>query len=379
MNYRMLSISDRLKEQIAQFVLPDPLGFGQHIAPAMVSSHFLDGVWEPAVVQELQDFSFPLNSKVFHYGQQIFEGMKAYRGPKGEPRLFRPEENYRRFNQSAGRMAMPRIDAETFLGSLSSLVFYLKDLIPSGEGESLYLRPVMIANDSGLSLAPASSYLFYILASPSGSYFSTSRVSALIERQDCRAAPGGTGAAKTGGNYGASIKSSLLAKQLGFQQTLWLDAVEHKYIEEFSGMNFFAVLDGELITPRLTDSILPGITRKSLIELAKLEGLKLREIPIDIEELILQLENGRCSELFACGTAAVITPVAELGEKDGRRYTAKHAFGPVAKRLRAQLLTIQSGRSDDPLHWSVPVPLAAFPDESDADTNSSGSSSAAQI
>lgn len=370
MSYRMLPLNDRLKQKIAAYKLPDPLGFGQNLAPAMVSSQFCDGQWEPAVISELQEFSFPLNSKVFHYGQQIFEGMKAYRGPHGEPRLFRPEENFKRFNLSAGRMAMPRIDAETFLGSLSSLVYHLRDKIPAGEGESLYLRPVMIAYDTGLSLAPASSYLFYILASPSGSYFSSSRVAALIEREDCRAAPGGTGAAKTGGNYGASIKSAMLAKQLGYQQTLWLDAVNHKYIEEFSGMNFFAVVDGELLTPRLTDSILPGVTRNSLIKLATLEGMTVREVALDIDELITQIESGRCSEVFACGTAAVITPLAELGEKDGRRYQVKHEFGPVARLLRKHLLGIQSGQAPDPLQWSVPVPVAAVSQDSESDGGS---------
>jgi len=353
MSYQILPISHSLQETIANYTLADPLGFGQHLAPAVVSCHYRNGCWDQPSVGLLQNLSFPMHSKILHYGQQIFEGMKAYRGRDGVPRLFRPEQNLARFQASAKRMAMPSIDAETFLGSLASLVCHLQDLIPNGEGESLYLRPLMIALDCGMSQSTSENYLFYILASPSGAYFNTSRVRALIEREDCRAAPGGTGAVKTAGNYGASIRSSILAKQMGFQQTLWLDALQHRLIEEFSGMNFFAVIDDELVTPALCDTILPGVTRDTLIQLAKFEGIKVAESAMLIDELLASIEAGRCSEVFACGTAAVISPIAELGEKDGRCYPLANAYGPIAKKLRTRLLSIQSGQGEDPGQWSV--------------------------
>ncbi len=352
MPQKFLSISEDLLQTIEHLTLPNPLGFGQHTAPIMANCYYREGEWGEPVLESLNPLVMMPTTKIFHYGQQVFEGLKAYRWNNGHPRLFRLEENWKRFNLSAHRMAMPQISQEIFCQSVQSLVYSLKNYIPQGKlGESLYIRPVMIALDSGLSLASSSTYQFFVLASPSGSYFSSERVVALVERDDCRAAPGGTGAVKTSGNYGGSIKSAINARNLGFQQTLWLDPRHNRFVEEFSGMNFFAVIDGELHTPALKNTILPGITRDSILLLASSLGIKVHEREIDVDELINQIKSKRCTEVFACGTAAVITPVAGLGEKTGEIYELSESTGPVSARLKKALLNIQYGIEEDPFAW----------------------------
>ncbi|SMF13992.1 branched-chain amino acid aminotransferase [Pseudobacteriovorax antillogorgiicola] len=361
-----LPISPALRQVASDFTLPEPLGFGTHVAPIMVTCDFTSGAWQEARIAPFQAFSILPSAKILHYGQQIFEGMKAYRYENGHPRLFRPLDNLGRFNASARRMAMPEIPSQIFMSALGSMVHYLRGVIPQGVGESLYIRPVMMALDSGLSLAPSQDYRFYLIASPSGSYFAGGDVHALIERSDCRAAPGGTGSVKTAGNYGGSIKSAIHARSMGYQQTLWLDARHQKFVEEFSGMNMFAVRDGILYTPELNSTILPGITRDSVIKLARSLGYDVREEAIDIDELVSDIKSGICSELFACGTAAIITPVAALGEYDGTLYTLQNTASPVAMTLRTRLLEIQIGLADDPFHWSQVVAPKARTSETSA-------------
>ncbi len=349
--FNKLNLTPELQASIKDTELPENLGFGLVKVPAMVVASYVDGVWGEPEIAAYKPLVLDPSAKVFHYGQAIFEGMKAYSGRDGKPVLFRPHENIARFNKSAQRMAMPEIPNEIFIEALDALVGALKDLIPNKTGESLYLRPFMVATQPGLGLAPSANYLFMIIASPSGAYFSSDKVSVLVERKDCRAAPGGTGAAKVAGNYGGSIKSAIAAKALGYDQTLWLDAANRRYIEELSGMNFFAVVDGELFTPELTDSILPGVTRKSILELAHLSGYKTHEIRMDVDELIANIKSGACSELFACGTAAVLTPIAELGELDGTRYPVANSYGPVSRQLRETLVSIQEAGADAPEGW----------------------------
>jgi branched-chain amino acid aminotransferase len=354
-NYKRLEISNDLADKIKNTTLPDSLGFGLVRTPLMAISKFSNGTWSEPVIQPWEAIELDPSAKVLHYGQAIFEGMKAYKGSEGKPVLFRPLENYKRFNKSADRMAMPNISEEIFMSSVDSIVSHQESLIPTNPGESLYLRPFMVASGLGIGLAPSTEYLFMVIASPSGAYFAADNVSVLIERNDCRAAPGGTGAAKAAGNYGASIQSAMKAKKLGYHQTLWLDASNHKNIEELSGMNFFAVVDGELYTPKLTDTILAGITRDSLIELARAEGYKVHEVTLEVDDLIEKIKAGSCSELFACGTAAVITPVAELGEVDGTRYKVEHSYGPVSKKLRERLTGIQEKGDSAPEGWVYKV------------------------
>ena len=355
--YSIIPISASLRNSVNTFQLPSPLGFGTTMAPIMARSFFRNGSWESPELVPYGPLSLDPAAKIFHYGQQVFEGMKAYRQNNQDPLLFRPTENLERLNLSAKRMAMPEISKQLFLQTLESMVYHLAPLIPQGLGESLYLRPLIIACENGLSLKSSDEYIYMLIASPSGSYFETSKVSALIERDFCRAAPGGTGAAKVAGNYGASIQSSIQAKKLGYQQNLWLDANEKKYVEEFSGMNFFAVIRDKLYTPKLGSTILPGITRDSITKLARKKGFTVEESHIDIDQLISQIQSGDCTEIFACGTAAIITPVAELGEQNGERYQLKHQFGPVAKVLRTALMNIQTGRTPCSFDWVKPIKL----------------------
>lgn len=350
-----IPLASELKEAIQSFQPPQTLGFGTCIAPAMIQSTFTNGTWSNMNLVAYEDLSISPACKSLHYGQLIFEGLKAYAHPDGNLALFRPYENARRFNDSAQRMAMPTIPEEQFVNANRQLVHALGAHVPSGTGESLYLRPFMIALDEGLGLKASDHYMFIILASPSGGYFETNEVSALVERSDSRAAPGGTGAYKVAGNYGASIRSSIKAKELSYQQTLWLDAKNNRYLEELSGMNIFCVIDGELHTPELNSSILPGITRDSILKLATHHGLKAHEGQIDIEELISAIKEKRCSEIFACGTAAVVTPIHSLGEKDGTRYYLSSPEKSVSQTMLKALTDIQYGHCADPFQWVLKI------------------------
>ncbi len=352
-----LEIAPQLAALVNEFQLPKPLGFGQAMAPIMATMDYCDGVWSDLSLKKYEPLSLDPACKSLHYGQLIFEGMKAFRLVDGRVALFRPELNSRRFNASARRMAMPELPEELFMQAVMSLSYHLRHAVPKGDGESLYLRPLMLATDVGLSLKPASTYKFLVIASPSGAYFASGKVTALIERHDCRAAPGGTGAFKVAGNYGSSIRADIKATSLKCQQTLWLDAVEKSYVEEFSGMNFFAVIDGELWTPPLSDSILGGVTRDSVIKLAEGLGVKVHEQPIHIDDLISAIKAGQCRELFACGTAAVISPVHALAERDGTLHelTNLKTEESLSLALRRELVAVQTGAKLTAGDWVKPV------------------------
>ena len=352
---KILEIESSVSEAVKNCKLPEPLGFGAFRVPLMAQATYKDGRWSEVTIGPYAPITLDPSAKVFHYGQEIFEGMKCYKND-GQLALFRPMENQKRLNKSAERLSMPAIPEDIFLNAVASVCHHSAPLVPDGEGESLYLRPFVIATEEGLGLAASSEHLFLVIASPSGGYFSPGKVNVLIEREDCRAAKGGTGAAKCGGNYAGSLKSLIDSNKKGFQQNMWLDASEKKYIEELSGMNFFAVIEGELYTPALTDSILPGITRDSIIRLAKDAGYKVHEVPLDVDEIIEHIKSGRLSEMFACGTAAVLTPVSALGEADGTLYEAAQNYGPVSAQLREALVDIQRGRRKDPYEWVVAVP-----------------------
>lgn len=361
---KLLNLEHSLQKRVSSFSAKRPLGFGQILAPIMVQAEFAECAWSDPVIVPYAPLQFDPACKFFHYGQQIFEGMKAYLSDAGDALLFRPDRNWERMNDSARRMAMPEIPQKLFFRAVESLVHHLKSHIPTADEGTLYLRPIMLATDIGLGLKPSEKFIFLVLASPSGAYFSTQRVTAMIERQDCRAAPGGTGAFKVAGNYGASIRSGLLAQKMGFQQTLWLDAVHKSYVEEFSGMNFFAVVRGELVTPAVNDSILRGVTRDSILQLAEHQGIMANEVMLHISELISAIKDGSCTEVFACGTAAVITPVHALSEADGTTYqlppvgdlhSESHgqngSQNSLAMTLRQKLFAIQTGREQGPKNW----------------------------
>lgn len=354
---KSIQIGTKALKAIEEFELPKEIGFGKVMAPVMAVCDYKDGQWGELRIEPYAPLQIYPVSKVLHYGQEIFEGLKAYKAEGQGPFLFRPDQNAKRFNTSAARMAMPEIDESIFLEAVKTITALCSSYIPENSGESLYLRPFMFATEESLGIKPSNQFKFMVLASPSGSYFSASSLKVLIERQAARACPGGTGAAKTGGNYAASLISAQKVAKLGLTQTLWLDSNEQKFIEEMSGMNFFAVIEGKLVTPRLTDTILDGITRKSIIQLAQEENLEVEERAFEVSELTQTVREGRCTEAFSCGTAAIITPIASLHEENGEVFELSEKSGPVSQKLRQALLDIQEGRRKGPEGWVVRVEL----------------------
>ena len=349
--YKHLQTSPEAILAIENFNLPSSFDFGKVICPVMIVCDFKNGEWGALNMIPYQTISLDPTCKVFHYGQEIFEGMKAYGVEDKGPFLFRPEENWSRFNLSAERMGMAEIPKDIFIEAVSGLADYNRDFIPNNIGESLYLRPFMIATDNHLGIRPSITFKFMVLASPSAEYITSDYVKVHIQREYARACPGGTGRAKTGGNYAGSLKASMEANKLGFHQTLWLDALHKESIEELSGMNFFAVIDGVVHTPKLTETILDGITRRCLIKIAQNLGYEIKESHMKISELLKQIEDKSCTECFMCGTASIIVPIAELCETDGTSYSLTYSKGQVAKQLRETLLGIQEGRLEDTEAW----------------------------
>ncbi|MGE3611414.1 MAG: branched-chain amino acid aminotransferase [Bacteriovoracaceae bacterium] len=358
---KKVEIHPEAVERIKKFNITDPqLGFGKYVCPIMIQAIYDHGEWQKFELLPYGPLLLDPCAKVLHYGQEIFEGMKAFRHPDDSIHLFRPEQNARRFNQSAKRMAMPEIPEEQFLNACDVICAYSKNAIPKRLGESLYLRPFMIGTEVGLGIKPSKKFHFIIVASPSGNYFSGDAVKVYIERDDIRAAHGGIGFAKTGGNYAASLQSYARTLELGCDQTMWLDATEHKYIQEMSGMNFFTVIDGELFTPNLSDTILDGITRRSLIQIAKEIGLKVNEGDLAINDVLKAAQEGRCTEAFVCGTASVITPIASFMDKDKSVTGVRDPQGKVSQQLKDLLINIQSGRHPAPEGWLRKVPEINF-------------------
>jgi branched-chain amino acid aminotransferase len=291
---------------------------------------------------------------VLHYAQEIFEGLKAYRTTDGGVTLFRPEANAKRFRDSAARMAMAQLPEELFIGSLRELITIDREWVPTDPEGSLYLRPFMFASEAFLGVKPSAEYMYVLIASPVGSYFAggVKPVSVWVSKEYTRAAPGGTGAAKCGGNYAASLVAQAEAIQNGCDQVVFLDAVESRWVDELGGMNiFFVHEDGSLVTPPLTGSILPGITRDAIITLADEAGREVVERPISIDEWRADAERGRIAEVFACGTAAVITPIGTVRSVDGDFTIGDGGTGAVTASLRQALVDIQRGRAEDRHGW----------------------------
>jgi len=333
-------------------------GFGTLFTDHMVEIDYdaNKGGWHSAKVCPRQPISLDPAAAVLHYAQEIFEGLKAYRHEDGSIALFRPEANARRFNQSADRMAMPHLPEEMFLESIRRLIAVDKDWFPTVEGGSLYLRPFMFASEAFLGVRPAKQYKYLLIASPAGNYFKSGApaVKIWVSRDYVRAAPGGTGAAKTGGNYAASLVPQAEAIEKGYDQVVFLDAAERKWIEELGGMNLFFVFDdGSVVTPPLTGTILPGITRDSLIQLLREEGLTVREEPYSIDQWRDDAKSGRLVETMACGTAAVVTPVGTVAGPDGEFAIGGGGPGQITSKLRDKLVGIQRGRLEDSHGWVI--------------------------
>jgi branched-chain amino acid aminotransferase len=333
-------------------------GFGRIFTDHMVVVPYKEGEgWGKGVLKAYGPIEMDPAASVLHYGQAIFEGFKAYKQPDGSIASFRPEANSRRFNASAARLAMPELPEEIFIGAARALITQDQAWVPGAVGESLYLRPLMIATEAALGVRPSNEYLFVLLASPSGAYFpqGVKPVTVWISEDYVRAAPGGTGFAKCAGNYAASLVAQRQAKEEGCDQVVWLDAIERNYIEEMGGMNIFFVYQekGEtvVVTPELTGTLLPGITRDSLLQLAREQGFRAEERKITVDEWRAAIQEGRMTEAFACGTAAVITPVGHVKSRRGNWDINHGQTGPVAAKLREVLLDLQHGRVPDTHGW----------------------------
>ena len=351
-----------ITDLISGYQLPDDIPFGVEMAPVMYSAEFRAGEWQPGSLVPFGDVPVNPASTALQFGQQAFEGMKAYKVAHPGPTLFRPNMNWRRFGRSADRLRMPVVPAKLFAEALSRLAETLSEFIPGGRGQSLYLRPTMFGLDNHFALRGSDRFLFLVLASPSDAYYA-SQIRIMIERESCRAASGGTGAEKVGGNYAASIMANENCVARGFDQSLWLDPISRENVEELSAMNFMAVIDGGLHTPALSGSLLEGVTRDSLLKLAKHMGIEATSRVMPVNDLLQDIEAGRCSELFACGTGAIVAPIAAIGEADGQEWKLPEV-GVMSARLRDALLDIQEGQTDDPFGWVIGAAdsnaLAAF-------------------
>ncbi|HEY5997915.1 MAG TPA: branched-chain amino acid aminotransferase [bacterium] len=334
---------------------PAKLGFGKYFASRMLSISWSEGTgWHDAHIGPYQPLVLEPSAAVFHYGQEIFEGLKAYRWADGGVRLFRPEMNAARLNRSARRLCLPELPQEVFLDGIAQLVRLEREAVPAAEGTSLYIRPTLIAVDRYLGVKPATECLFYVILSPVGAYYAAgfNPVRILVEDQFVRAVPGGTGEAKTGGNYAASLAAGRKAKEQGFEQVLWLDAIHRRFVEEVGAMNIFFVAGKDrLVTPKLTGSFLPGVTRDSVLALAPTLGCAVEEGTVAIDELLADVRAGRVTEVFGTGTAAVVSPVGVLGYKGEEVVVGGGGVGPVTRRLYDTLTGIQCGRQPDPFGW----------------------------
>ena len=341
-------------------VKPDEnsLGFGQHMTDHMFVMKYDEQIgWHDAVIKPYGNFSLDPAAMVLHYGQEIFEGLKAYHGSNGKIFLFRPTDNLKRMNVSAKRMCMPEIPLDVVYDAMKQLISIDKDWVPKAEGATLYIRPTMVASEAGLGVRPAKEYIFFIINCPVGAYYPEgfNPVKIFVTDKYVRAVAGGVGDVKTGGNYAASIMAAVEAQELGYTQVLWLDAIERRYIEEVGTMNIFFLIGDELITPPLTGSILPGITRDSVLRLTKDWGFKVTEKRITIDDVLSANENGSLQEVFGTGTAAVISPVGEINYK-GQICTINNGkTGELAQKLFDELQAIQNGYQKDPYNWVVEV------------------------
>lgn len=331
----------------------DNLQMGTHASDHMLISDYTDGQWQDPEILPFGAFSLLPTAAVFHYGQTIFEGMKAFRMQDGRVQIFRPEKHYERFVLSADRLCIPVVSKEVFIEGLRRLVELDKDWVPGQAGAALYLRPFIIASGSRLSVGVSDQYRFTIVTSPAGSYYSRP-VRVKVERQFVRAARGGTGYAKCGGNYGGALYPTRLAQEEGYDQVLWTDSGEHRYMEESGMMNVFFVIGGTLVTPPLSDSILDGVTRDTLIVLAKDAGIPVEERPVSVEELLEGFAKGTITEAFGAGTAAVVSPIRTIGI-DGRDYDLPVTTGGLATQLKETLDDIRYGRRPDIYSWNFPV------------------------
>lgn len=334
------------------------LGFGKIFTDHMFTMKYKEGKgWHDAVIEPYHLLKLDPTAMCLHYGQEIFEGLKAYRSQDGSIYLFRPTENIKRMNVSAERLCMARIDEDLFMEGMKKLVLLEKDWIPKGVGTSLYIRPTLIATEAALGVHPANEYLFFIVVGPVGAYYASgfAPTKIYVSEEYVRAAPGGTGYIKSAGNYAMSLYASRIASNMGYTQVLWLDARENKYVEEVGTSNIFFVIGDELITPPLHGTILPGVTRNSVIQLATHLGVKVKERPLAMDEVVEAIEKGTLKESFASGTAAVISPVGQIYFHNKEYLINGGKTGALAEKLFNEILKIQYGLAEDPFGWRVKI------------------------
>ncbi len=335
------------------------LGFGKIFSNRMFTQRYSPEMgWHDAVIGPYAPLELDPATAVLHYSQTIFEGMKAYRRPDGDINLFRPWENMNRFNLSALRMAMPQVDEEEHLEAIIKLIELEQDWVPDPPG-TLYIRPVMLGVDPALGVHSSAEYLHYIIVGPAGNYFREgfNPIAVYITDKYVRAVDGGTGEAKTGGNYAASLVVSDEARTKGYTQVLWLDGRQRRYIEEVGAMNICFVYEGDhIVTPALSGSILPGVTRLSVLQLGEDLGYRVSEARLDVHQVLADIESGRITEVFGCGTAAVIAPIGKLGMNEREYLINDYVCGPVARQLYRELTDIQFGRVPDRFDWTLRIP-----------------------
>lgn len=327
--------------------------FGKMYSDHMFIAHYEDGEWKQPEIVPFHELSFSPATTFFHYGQAIFEGVKAYKSPNGEPLIFRPHDNWKRMNKSAVRMAMPEVPEELFMDGMKTLVELDKNWIPTGEDTSLYIRPFMIAIDEFIGVKPAEKFMFIIITSPAGPYYNKP-VSIFVQDQYVRAFPGGIGFTKAAGNYGMSMYPTQEIKKMGYDQILWTDGFEHKYVQEIGTMNVFFVIGDTAITPDLkADTILAGVTRDSVITLLRDKGMKVEERPLSIDEIASAYKAGELKEAFGTGTAASIAPIYALTYHDLKMELPPVETWETANWLKKELSDIRYGRKSDNRGWVI--------------------------
>ena len=323
--------------------------FGEIFTDHMFECNFKDGEWESPLIKPYSSLKLDPSTHVFHYGQAIFEGMKAYKDEDNQVWLFRPKDNYERLKKSCIRMHIPVLPEEYFFEGLNKLVSIDKEWVPNKLGSSMYIRPFVFSSSVMLAASPSIDYKFLIICSPGGAYYSKS-LSVYVENKFSRAAPGGAGYAKAAGNYAASFYPISISESKGFDQVLWTDSESHQKIEEVGTMSIVFRLGDKLVTPKTSDTILDGVTRKSVIQIAKDLGIEVQERDITVKELISESHNGNLKEIFGCGTAAVIAPISSFGYKEDK-FELEEINNSYADRIRLSILNIQQNLSDDPHGW----------------------------
>ena len=351
----MMNISVTKNEHPGVMPAADVLGFGEYFSDHMFVMDYNDAQgWHDARIVPYGPLSLSPAATVFHYGAEVFEGMKAYRRPDGGIQMFRPWENIARLNRSCDRLGLPKVNPDDMLEALHALISIDRDWVPKEPGTSMYIRPFLFGTDTSLSLHGVHTAMLVVILSPVGSYFKEGLrpVKIVVETEDVRAVRGGTGEAKCGGNYGAANRAGERAIEMGYSQVLWMDAIEHKYVEEGGGMNVMFKIAGTVVTPMLNGSILPGVTRKSCVEMMRSWGMNVEERRVGIDELVAAAENGTLEEAWCVGTAAVVSPIGELTYQGKTFIVNDFKIGETSQKLYDRLTALQWGKEPDTFGWT---------------------------